>query len=133
MTAPDPDMLSSAETLEAFYGLTSKELGLDPQAFAGRLRLWEKVTAQKGGTSQAQAAGVRVLALRAWVTALIGKADKFRAEGDITVERDVMARVALVQGWLAEAEAEALTPTGSAVADVFGPSMDGWGVEGESY
>lgn len=128
MTAPEP-VLTAAETLEGLYGLTGSELGLDEQRFAARLGLWERLAAQQRPDAPAfQQASVRAMALRAWVTALIGKADKFRAEGDITVERDVMARIGLVKAWLLEAEAEALPPVSSS-ADTFGPVMDWWGVE----
>lgn len=128
MTAPEL-VLTAAETLEGLYGLTGSELGLDAQRFAARLDLWERLAAQKFPDGpDLQQASVRAMALRAWVTTLIGKADKFRAEGDITVERDVMARVGLVNTWLSEAEAET-TPPASSSADTFGPVMDEWGVQ----
>lgn len=128
MTASEPG-LTAAETLEALYALTGSELGLDAERFTARLSLWERLAAQQHpGAPALQQASVRAMALRAWMTTLIRKADKFRAEDDITVERNIMARVDLVKAWLQEAEAGAAPPVATS-ADTFGPVIDAWGVE----
>ena len=125
------EALSTADYLEGTYGLTAEGLGLDGTVFTRRVGLWERLAAQRPGMSAEQrAAHVEVLALRAWQTQLMQEADKFRAEGDITVERDVMARVTQVGVWLTAAEAEAgLTPAAAGqVSANPAPEFGSWGL-----
>lgn len=130
MTAPEVDpVLTVRDELEASYGLTGQVLGLSPGDLDRRITLWLGVAARRTTASTAQqAAHVRVLALTGWITRLMGGADKFRAEGDLTVEKNNMARIALVQGWIDEAKAEA----GLIDADVVGgnpsPEFTEWGL-----
>ena len=96
-----------------------------------RVGLWERLAAQRAGVSAEQrTAHTEVLALRAWQAQLMLDADKFRAEGDITVEKDVMARVKQVEAWLKAAEAAAgLIPaaTGQVSANP-APEFGAWGL-----
>lgn len=111
MTASEnPLALTTVDRLEGLYGLTGTDLGLDEMALARRVGLWEQLAAEQGGTPQQQQARVRVTALTNTITALMRRADKFRAEGDITTERDILGRVEVFQGWLKAAEAE-VNPT----------------------
>ena len=123
--------LSTADLLEASYGLTAESLGLDAATFTRRVVLWERLAAQRPGAPEEQrAAHAQVLALRAWQAQLMQDVDKFRAEGDITVEKDVMSRVKQVGLWLAAAEAEAglvPAPTGRVSANP-APEFGTWGL-----
>lgn len=108
MTASEnPPVLTTVDRLEGMYGLTGADLGLDGAAFTRRVALWEQLSAEQGGTPRQQQARVRVTALTNTITALMRRADKFRAEGDITTERDILGRVEVFQGWLTAAVAEA--------------------------
>lgn len=121
--------LGTADRLEALYGLTSDALKLDTAAFNRRVALWEALAGEQDSADPAQkAAQVQVLALRAWQTSLLGEADKFRAEGDITVEKDILGRVALVSGWLMAAEAAAGGGSGTGLSSP-APIMGDWGVD----
>lgn len=116
------------ELLAGEYNLSGIALGLSDDAYAQRLKLWTRLAGRTPGlTAAQQEAALRVLALRAWVTVLIGKADKFRAEGNITVERDIMKRIGVVQGWLEAAEAQA-TPSSSTQRGAANPAPEivGW-------
>lgn len=109
MTAPStPTPETAADRLEGLYGLDAHTLKLSEAQFARKVGLWLGLAAERETATPAQqAAHVEVLALRSWQTALMREADKFRAEGDITVEKDIMSRVAQVQKWLTAAEAAA--------------------------
>lgn len=121
-----------AELLEGNYGLTAVSLKMSADDFTRRLGLWNKLAAQRQTASADQkAAHGQVLALRAWQSQLMGQADKFRAEGDITVEKDIMARVAQVDLWLKSAEAEAGLTLPTAQADHRAnpaPEFGAWGL-----
>ena len=123
-------VLSTADLLEGSYGLTAESLGLDEATFTRRVGLWERLAAQRPGASEEQrAAHAQVLALRAWQGQLMQDVDKFRAEGDITVERDVMARVKQVGVWLTAAEAGAgLTPVAKRRTANPAPEFGSWGL-----
>lgn len=123
--------LSTADHLEGTYGLTAEGLALDDTVFTRRVGLWERLAAQRAGASDGQrTAHIEVLALRAWQAQLMLDADKFRAEGDITVEKDVMSRVKQVEGWLKAAVAQAGLPvsgTGPRGANP-APEFETWGL-----
>lgn len=132
MTASEnPPALTTVDRLEGLYGLTGTDLGLDEAAFTRRVALWEQLAAEQGGTPRQQQARVRITALTNAITALMRRADKFRAEGDITTERDILGRVKVFQGWLAAATAEAdptaPTSTGRISANP-APEIDGYGL-----
>lgn len=120
--------LSAEELLEAHYGLTPEVLGLTSEAFTQRVALWEQLVSER--PEEKRAAGVRVLALRAWVTRLLAQADKFRAEGDVAIERDMLGRVKVVQGWLSVAQVEAAAGGEADVSDSGNPTpvLEAWGI-----
>lgn len=128
MTSADVPV-TPQELLAGEYNLSGADLGLSDEAYAQRLELWTRLAGRTPGlTAAQQEAALRVLALRAWVTVLIGKADKFRAEGDITVERDIMKRIGVVQDWLNAAEAQATPPASAPRRSPANPAPEivGW-------
>ncbi|MBZ9715495.1 hypothetical protein [Deinococcus multiflagellatus] len=133
MTAPQPPALSAAARLEGRYGLVAEDFALTPTDYAQRVALWEAMAAeQASATPEQRQAHVQVLALTAVIMAQTRRADKFRAEGDITTERDILGRVAIFQGWLAVAEGLAgLAPPAAAPGPRRAnpsPVIDPWGL-----
>ncbi|MBZ9715279.1 hypothetical protein [Deinococcus multiflagellatus] len=108
MTAPE---LTGSDMVRRLHGeqhLTAADFNLEPTAYQNLVDLWVELASEREGVSlQQRRAHVRVLALKAVIQILIGEDDKFRAEGSITTEKNVMARVNLLQGWLKDAETEA--------------------------
>lgn len=133
MTAPEHP-LTTADRLEGLYGLTGADLGLDGAAFTRRVALWEQLAAEQGGTSRQQQARVQVTALTNTITALMRRADRFRAEGDLTTERDILGRVEVFQGWLsaAVAEADPTSPSNGGPRSANpAPDITGYGIGGD--
>lgn len=125
--------LTAAQRLEAELSLTAAALGMTGTQFSDRVKLWDKLAAEReGATAAQQQAHVKALALHAWIARLMGQADKFRAEGDVTVERDLMGRIRFLEPQLTAAQAAAgLTavsaPGGRASANP-APLLEGWGI-----
>lgn len=126
MTLAEQPDLTAAELLEAHYGLTADALGLTAEGYVQRLKLWER--AVTAWPVERREAGLRTLALRAWVTRLVAQADKFRAEGDITVERDILGRIEVVRSWLATAEAEGAASAAATGSANPSPELVPWGI-----
>ncbi|MFC3833501.1 hypothetical protein [Deinococcus rufus] len=128
--------LSTDQRLEALYSLTADTLGLAPAAYQRRVGLWGHLSRQRmattPGLTPAQTdAFVDVLALRAWQAVLIGQADKFRAEGDITTERNMQIRLDEIRGWISSAETAAgLTEGPTSVSSNPAPEFAAWGIDG---
>ncbi|RJF74459.1 hypothetical protein D3875_04050 [Deinococcus cavernae] len=124
-----PAALSTSDMLKSMYGLTPVTLGLDEGEYAWRVELWERQAATQAADPKDLPALIRVLALRAWQAQLVSLADKFRAEGDITVERDIMGRLALVGSWLGEAQGELPTVSARRRRANPSPEIEGWGLK----
>ncbi|SEI67065.1 hypothetical protein SAMN04488058_101298 [Deinococcus reticulitermitis] len=120
--------LGTAERLEAEYALTAAALGLSATAFEGRIELWETLAGERAGaTDDQRRAQVASFALTAWIAYLIEQDDKFRAEGDLTTERDVLGRIALLreQQRAAQQAAGLVAPLGTANP---APLLEPWGL-----
>ena len=124
-----PAALSTSDMLKSMYSLTPATLGLDEDEYAWRVELWERQAATQAADPKDLPALIRVLALRAWQAQLVSLADKFRAEGDITVERDIMGRLALVGGWLGEAQGELPIVSARRRRANPSPEIEGWGLK----
>ncbi len=93
MTAPARP-LKPRQRLEGELNLLPSDVGLSSAAFDDRIKLWAQLAAERAGATEAQQyQHLKALAIRAWITALSRKADKFRAEGDVTTERDILGRI----------------------------------------
>lgn len=119
--------LGSQDRLEAELGVTADDLGLSDAQYAARIAVWESLAEETQPDVLRRYPSVKAYLLRTWITALTRKVDKFRAEGELTVERDMMARIALLKVDLDVALAASLLPTDSGDA-AFGPLIGEWGV-----
>ena len=131
MTLPESDPLTPAEQLEGLYGLTSQVLGLDEVDFERRISLWTRIAAQRTEASaQQQIAHVALLAIRGQITHLIGEEDKFRAEGDITAERNITERIKYLDGLLPGLELECglRSPEAQRTSSNPAPLLEPWGI-----
>ncbi|MDL2342567.1 hypothetical protein QOL99_00190 [Deinococcus sp. MIMF12] len=124
--------LTPAERLEAEHSLTAEALGMSEGVFDRRLVLWEEVAGERTDATESQRqAHVASLALGAWIAYLLGQADKFRSEGQITVEQDILGRVALLreQQGAAQAQAGLVAPAANGpVTANPAPIFEPWGV-----
>lgn len=123
--------LSTRARLEGELNVTPGDLSLSSDALDARIAVWEELAAERADVTTAQQyAHVKALCLRAWKAALLRKADKFRAEGDVTRESDTKLRVEALDADLARAEVAA--GLSAAVVDASGylpgPGLDEWGV-----
>lgn len=120
--------LGTAERLEAEYALTPAALGLSGSAFEARVELWEALAKERpGATDDQRRAHVASLALAAWIAYLIEQDDKFRAEGELTTERDVLGRIALLREQQRAAQQGAgLVAVGGAANPA--PVLEPWGL-----
>lgn len=119
---------TATELLEAQYSLTAASFGLTADAYAERVQLWEQVASSLYGTPAQQAARISVYALTAVIQHLIGQKDKVRVEGDITMERNILGRIEVLQGFLKAAQqaADGLTPGGTAPSVNPAPEFGTW-------
>lgn len=110
--------------------LTPAMLGLTSQSdLEERIGDYLTIAGATDTPTEPQRQQVLALIYGARIAVLEGKADKFRAEGDITTERDVMARIARLERLRAAAEAASqAAETGGAVTEAFLPTMEPWGV-----
>ncbi|WP_104990867.1 hypothetical protein [Deinococcus sp. NW-56] len=124
--------LTVAERLEGELSLTAEALGMSERVFDRRLELWEALAGERETATNAQRqAHVAYLALGAWITYLLGQADKFRAEGEVTVERDILGRVVLLrdQQDVAQVQAGLAPPTTANQGEANpAPILEPWGV-----
>ncbi|GGL18369.1 hypothetical protein [Deinococcus radiotolerans] len=125
--------LSLTARLEARYGLTAEDFELEGDQYRDRAALWQELAAEREAATEPQrTAHAQALALTALIMAQTRRADKFRAEGDITTERDILGRVAIFQGWLTAAERDAgLAPPDTSPGPRHAnpnPTVDPWGL-----
>ena len=125
--------LSTAERLEGELTLTAPDFGLDEGGYEARIEIWEELAGEREGVSTAQrAAHIRYLALRAAIMSLIQQADKFRAEGDITTEKNILGRVSVLKDFMTAAEVEAglVAPVQSSTSGRANPApeFEEWGI-----
>jgi len=119
------------DRLAAELNVTAEDLGLDDGAFSDRVKIWGQLAAT-GPDQDAERVYQRVKAhlLRNWITSLTRDADKFRSEGEITVETNILGRIALLQQDLK------LAMLGSGTGFVLpgtanpAPEFEAWGVDG---
>lgn len=119
--------LGAQARLEAELGVTADDLGLSDAQYDARIAVWESLAGETQPDVTRRYPSVKAYLLRTWITALTRKADKFRAEGDVTIERNMMARIALLKVDLDVALAASLPPADSSDA-AFGPLIGEWGV-----
>ncbi|GAA3995249.1 hypothetical protein GCM10022631_01770 [Deinococcus rubellus] len=122
--------LGAQARLEAELGVTADDLGLSDAQYVSRVQAWQTLAEETQPDELRRYFTVKAYLLRTWITALTRKADKFRAEGDVTVERNMMARVALLKADLDVALALTLSPepTSDPADAAFGPLIGEWGV-----
>jgi len=125
--------LSTLERLEAGLGLIPADFELSESAYESRIELWEELAGERPEASETQRqAHIRHLALTGAIASLMRQADKFRAEGDITTEKNILGRVAILQGYQTTAELEAglvapVQPSGVVSANP-APEFGEWGI-----
>ena len=119
--------VSTKDRLQAELGVQASDLGLEEQGFADRVKTWGRLAEETQSDPAKRYPTVKVYLLRTWITTLSRKVEKFRAEGEITVEQDIVSRITLLQADLLEAQSAA-AGEGSALAS-FGPVVAGWGVD----
>jgi len=114
------------DRLAAELNVAPEDLGLTQEAFNDRVRLWSQLAAT-GPDQDPERIYQRVKAhlLRNWITSLSREADKFRAEGEITVETNILARIAVLQGDLLQAQSAGVVFELAS----YGPVVGAWGVE----
>lgn len=114
------------DRLAAELNVSAEDLGLTQDAFDDRVKVWGQLAAS-GPDQDPERIYQRVKAhlLRNWITSLTRDADKFRAEGDVIVETNILGRIALLQGDLL------LAQSAGVVFEVasYGPTVQAWGVE----
>lgn len=111
--------------------LTPELLGLTTvRALEERIELYMEVAGITSAAEPTEAQRSHVLALiyGARIVVLEGEVEKFRAEGQLSVERDLKSRISRLDAARTQAWIRA-TAGGTAADDgFFGPIVDGWGV-----
>lgn len=113
--------------------LTPAMLGVaDAQALRDRVGQYLEIGGVQSGVLPTEPQRQRVLALiyGARIVVLEDDVEKFRAEGDVTIERNLLGRITRLETArdTALALAEPASPDGGLAGD-FGPYVSGWGVE----
>lgn len=124
--------VATADRLGAELGVTADDLGLTDQAFGDRIDLWKRLVAGEPDLER-QYQRVKALLLRNWITALSREADKFRAEGELTIETNIVARIALLQADLASAVAGSGPPAFSPGSANPAPVIEAWGLDDSGW
>lgn len=115
------------DRLTAELNVTAADLGLDDDAFSDRVKLWGQLAAGPDQDPERVYQRVKAHLLRNWITSLTRDADKFRSEGELTVETNILGRIALLQGDLLLAQSAATVDVPGLAA--YGPTVDAWGIE----
>ena len=114
------------DRLAAELNVSPEDLGLTPDAFSERVKVWVQLAAASGDQDPERIyQRVKAHLLRNWITALTRDADKFRSEGDLTVETNILGRIALLQGDLLLAQSAGVVFEPAS----YGPTVGAWGVE----
>lgn len=114
----DPEPLTPA-----MLGLTSKT------ALAERLGMYLEIAGVTGQPTEQQRQQAIALVYGARIVVLEGEVEKFRREGKITVERDLLGRISRLATLRDAALALSQVTTGDLGATSFGPVIAPWGVE----
>jgi len=119
--------VSMQQRLQAELGVTPNDLGLSEDDYLERLAIWQALAEETQPDVTKRYPAVKIYLLRTWITTLSRKVERFRAEGEITVEQDVVKRIELLEADLLLAQsAAAIEVPGLAL---FGPVVGGWGVD----
>lgn len=119
--------VSTKDRLQAELGVQASDLGLEEQAFSDRVKTWGRLAEETQPDGTRRYAMVKVYLLRTWITVLSRKVEKFRAEGEITVEQDVVKRIEVLEADLLLAQSAAAIEVPGLAS--FGPVVGGWGVD----
>ncbi|MGY2892483.1 hypothetical protein [Deinococcus sp. UYEF24] len=119
--------LTTEERLEAELGVQATDLGLSSEQYASRLQAWAALAEETQPDTTKQYPTVKVYLLRTWITNLSRQVEKFRAEGELTIEQDTVARIVLLQGDLLLAQSAATVEVPGLAS--YGPVVGCWGVE----
>lgn len=111
--------------------LTPAMLGLPDQgALEDRVGQYLTIAGVTGGDDPTEPQRQRTLALiySARIVTLEGEVEKFRAEGEVSIERDLLSRIARLERLRDAATLAAQPPADSGGTGDLGPYVGAWGV-----
>lgn len=111
--------------------LTPAMLGLpDQDALEDRISAYLSIAGVQGSEEPTEPQRQRALALiySARIVTLEGEVEKFRAEGEVAIERDLLSRITRLERLRDAATLAAQPPADSGDAGDLGPYVSAWGV-----